>query len=105
MSRRMLCRRRGFSSAMVAVLNLSRNSSSSSWPRRAWISLLSHSLISSAFIVFSSAPELLIADHEARLDRQLRGGQVHGLPRGLLVDALELEHHAAGLHHAHPPFR
>src|SRR6185436_5612147 len=102
MSRRMLPMRLGFSSCIVAVLNLSRNSSSSSSPSRATISLSSHSRISPAFMSCSSSsgPELLVADHELGPDRQLRGRQVHGLPRGLLVDSLELEQHPTRLDHA-----
>src|SRR6478752_2118153 len=103
MSFRMLLIRRGFSSCIVAPRKRSRNSSSFSSPRRAAISLFSHSRMSSAFISLSSSgPDLLVADHEAGLDRQLRRRQLHGLPGGLLVDALELEHHAARLHHGHP---
>src|SRR5687768_17097585 len=105
MSRRMCRISRGFSSCMVALRNLSLNSSSLSSPSRAVISEFSNSRISSAFMRFSSGPELLLADHEPGLDRQLGRRQVHGLARGFFVDPLQLEHHAARLHDGHPALR
>src|SRR5262245_9820996 len=105
MSRRMFWINRGFSSCWVALRNRSRNSSSRNSPSRAVISEFSNSRISSAFMRFSSGAELLVARDEARLDRQLGGRQVHGLARRLLVDPLDLEQHATGLHDGDPSLR
>src|SRR5215218_813100 len=56
--------------------------------------------------VFISAMTLLRnARDEARLDRQLGGGERERFFRGLHRDAVDLENHAAGLDPGHPQFR
>src|SRR5215468_10103599 len=66
-----------------------------------WSGLIAR--MSSAFI--SAMALLRNALDEARLDRQLGGGERERLARGLHGNAVDLEDHAAGLDPRHPQFR
>src|SRR5688572_22709172 len=92
--------RRGSSSGWVAPRKRSRKRSSSSSARRARISASVISRISSACI-----GRRLLAGQELGPHRDLGSGQRHRLLGDLARDAFELEQHAPGLHHRHPPFR
>src|SRR3974390_487648 len=106
MSRRMTRTRDVFSSCPVARwkrrLNcsfLSLTSSSSSWSTV--ICRRPPGLSTST----TPSPSLGDARDEARLDRQLGGGERQRLARHLLGHAVDLEQHAARLDSAHPQFR
>src|SRR5690242_21167815 len=99
MSRRSARKRIGFSIDSVAERKrrLKRSVvSSSSFALR---SSTDSSRISLAFTLHLLAPD------EARLDRQLRGGERQRLLGQVFADALDLEHHAARLDHGHPALR
>src|SRR6266542_2229437 len=59
--------------------------------------------MSTSSFAFMASRLRVRALHELALHRQLVGRQPHGLLRGRLGDAGELEHHPAGLDHRHPP--
>src|SRR6185369_12529822 len=82
----------------------------SSWPLARWKRRLNASFFSwssvltrnsSAFIALL----LLVARDDARLDRQLGGGQLEGFHRQVLLHAVDLEHDAARMDARHPVFR
>src|SRR5690606_34417237 len=100
MSRRIVRSRSGLLSGSVAPRKRSRKRSSSSSARRAWISSALNSRIWSAFIALR-----LLTRHELRLHTQLGGGEPERLLGDLLRHSLDLEQHAARLHHGHPEFR
>src|SRR5262245_35902598 len=77
---------------------LSFTSCSSSWSGL-------KALISSAFMASASPGRSVLALDDARLDRKLGGAQPQRLARDRLVDAVELEHDAAGLDAGHPQLR
>src|SRR6056297_102666 len=52
---------------------------------------------------FAPPPLPVLADHDPGLDRQLHRGEAQGLHRDRFADAVDLEHHTAGLHLADPP--
>src|SRR3989440_46332 len=98
-SRRMPRSWSGFSIASVARRNPRRNRSS--------VSTASCCSSSSFFISrrasgFLRAILALLPLHELRLDGQLGRRQIERLARQIFGDALELEHHAPGLHHGDP---
>src|SRR5688500_12228608 len=92
--------RSGSSSVSVAARKRSRKRSSSSSATRERTSSSLSSRISSARIGVRP-----LALDELGLHAELRGRQRHRLAGDLRRHALELEHHAARLHHGHPPFR
>src|SRR6478609_668964 len=98
MSRRTVRKRIGLSIASVADRNFSLKRSS-----RSSTSLDFSSSAESA--VRSRARISVLPLHEPGEHRELRGGELERLPRQRLLDAFDLEQHAAGLHHRHPPFR
>src|SRR5262249_23367253 len=102
MSRRPWCTRAVFSSWPVARWNRRLN--------RSFLSLTSSSLSWSSVINLTSAAfiaRFLIGDafDEARLDRELRGGERQGFARDLDRHAVDFEHDASGLDAAHPQLR
>src|SRR5688572_11449189 len=98
-SLRMERSRSGSSSVSVAARKRRRKRSSSSPAMRVRTSASVNSRISSA-----RTGVRLLARDELGLDTDLRRGEPHRLLGGLARHALELEHHAARLHHRHPPF-
>src|SRR5882762_6484957 len=86
----------GLSSCFRELRKRRLNSSSRSSPTRVCSSSMFMSRIESALrCVIGSLPSQLVALDEAGPDRQLRRAELHGLLRGLLRDALELEQHAS----------
>src|SRR5256885_8161269 len=98
-SRRMPRSWSGFSIASVARRNPRRNRSSVS---TASCCSSSSSFISRRASGFLRAILALLPLHELRLDGQLGRRQIQRLARQIFRDALELEHHAPGLHPAAP---
>src|SRR2546430_1107688 len=98
-SRRMPRSWSGFSIASVARRNPRRNRSSVSTASCCSSSTLFISRRASGFL---RAILALLPLHELRLDGQLGRRQIQRLARQILGDALELEHHAPGLHHGDP---
>src|ERR1700730_11136729 len=68
-----------------------------------WSGLIAR--ISAVFISAMTTSLFRNARDEARLDRQLGGGERQRFFRGLDRDAVDLENHAAGLDPCHPQFR
>src|SRR5689334_11246455 len=98
-SRRVLRSSIGFVSASVARRNPRRNRSSVSTTSCCSKSSLFISRSASGFFVGILA---FLPPHELRLDRQLGRRELQGLPRQILRDALELEHHAPRFHDRYP---
>src|SRR6185437_9543215 len=96
-SRRITRSRSGSSSGSVALRNNRRNRSSSSSRMRDSMSSAVMSRISSARI-----GRCLLAGHELGAHRHLGGRQRHRLLGDVARHSLQLEHHAARLHHRDP---